>query len=504
MRIWIFTICLITSLSVATAQIPWTPVHDLQLRRTVIDVPEKYAALDLYPGTNDVWLPEGWTANIFFAGQALNKPRFLAWGPDSVLFVANMSRSNVLAFPDKNRDGIADTVIIATKVPGTTSSITFHQDTLYVGSESGITKRWRSSGQGYIYDKSVTIVDKSSHPSQLGGNHRTRTVVVDTVHNKLYLSIGSENNADREPDRATIEEFEFDGSGGRVYATGIRNAVGLVLHPRTGQLWANNNGSDQQGNNIPPEWVDMIRPGGFYGYPFAYHVGNWFPSYSGGYSDLLPLTAADSALTRSMVPPAALITAHSAPMQMVFSHQGMPAPFRSGAFMALRGSWNRTPISGTKLVYLHFDSDQDTIANYVADFCTGFLVDSTNPDSRWARPVGVALAADGSIYLTSDDEKQFILHLKPPVNTSVPDHGSLGRPRLKVSPNPAFDNAVITLSRPIHGSVLIANALGEIVHREPIDGEQTRVSLKAVVPGTYTVIVTGSDGEARASLSVLR
>ena len=82
--------------------------------------------------------------------------------------------------------------------------------------------------------------------------------------------------ADRESTRALIEEFEWDGTGRRTYASGVRNAVGMTLHPRTGKLWANNNGSDRQGNNIPPEWVDIVRDQGFYGYPVAYNHQVWF------------------------------------------------------------------------------------------------------------------------------------------------------------------------------------------------------------------------------------
>ena len=92
----------------------------------------------------------------------------------------------------------------------------------------------------------------------------------------------------------------------------------------------------------------------------------------------------------------------------------MPAPYQGGLFMSLRGSWNRQPISGAKIIYLEFDDDADTIANAVHEFCTGFIQDSNDVDTRWARPVGLAMDREGAVYITSDAEKQFIMKLSPP------------------------------------------------------------------------------------------
>lgn len=503
LRILTLTV-LASTFAISQESIPWTLNKPASLERNTISVDARFNTLGIVPGTHDVWLPDGWKANIFFAGSQLNKPRFLGWGPDSVLFVANMSRNNVLALPDANRDGIADTAIVAASVPAQTSSIFFVRDTMYTGSESGIRKYWRSSGSGLVFDKVVTIVNKSGMSSQLGGNHRTRTVVVDTMHNKLYVSIGSKGNATRDAERALIEEYNLDGSNRSVYATGTRNAVGLMLHPRTGRLWANNNGSDQQGDDIPPEWVDMIRPGGFYGYPFAYHVNNWFNFNSGDYAGLLPITSSDSALAASMVPPAALVTAHSAPMQLVFSHQRMSPAYRTGAFMALRGSWNRSPVSGTKLVYLDFDNDEDTIANYVTDFCTGFLIDSTNSASRWARPVGVALAADGSIYLSSDDLKQFILRLVPPVPSSV-RRPATDRSSLYVYPNPATKTELyVTNPTELTAIVVAVNQVGQSVAQWQIPAGTTPVSIERLSSGVYTLVCTNNGYANQTLLQVIR
>ncbi len=475
--------------SAQTSSIPWTPKASVDLRQVQITVPAKYASLALTPSQHFVRLPDGWTASVFAAGATLNKPRFMAWGPRGTLYVANMNGNNVLALPDANNDGVADTVIIAARGFSLGHDVRFWRDTMFVCQEAGVVKLWRSDTSSLVYDQRVTVIDKAAQSNQTGGGHRTRTLVIDTNAMKLYVSVGSRGNADREPDRGVIEEYSYNGTGRRVFGLGARNAVGMTLHPRTGKLWANNNGSDNQGNNVPPEWVDIVRDGGFYGYPIGYHYRNWFP-FTGDYQDLRPFTKADSLNMERMERPAALVDAHSAPMALVFSEQGMPERYSNGAFMAMRGSWNRTPPSGAKIVFLRFDNDEDTIANEVEDFCTGFIRDTNNAATRWARPVGLALSPDGSVYVSIDDGKQSILKLTPPKTSSVQEVGQSG---IMIQPNPAHD--VVTI---VHGrgsaQIDIVNARGELVHRSQVlDGQtSTRVSTAEWPTGAYYVI--SSDG----------
>lgn len=488
--------CLATSQS-----IPWTPQSAGELKRVVINVPQAFQSLGLVRGTNDVFLPEGWSAQIFFAGQQLGKPRFMAFGPDSVLFVANMNKNNVLALPDKNNDGIADEAIVAANVSAYCHDVRFYRDTMYVCQESGVTKLWRSDPTKYVFDQRQVVIDKGSQTNQTGGNHRTRTLVLDSINRKIYVSVGSRGNADRESDRAVIEQYNWDGSERRVYSNGVRNAVGMALHPRTGKLWANNNGSDLQGNDVPPEWVDIVRDGSFYGYPYAYHTQNFFDLNQSSYADLKPLTAADSANVAKMVSPAALVTAHSAPMALEFSHAGMPDGYRKGAFMALRGSWNRMPLSGSKIVYLDFDDDADTIANVSVDFCRGFLNDSNNQASRWARPVGLALAADGKIYVTSDDLKQFVLLLTPPTSTSV-DEPSSEDLQLRTTIN----EAGIEVELPQHwtsASISMVDLEGRLIQEVQASG-RTRLDPSAISSGVYVITARHNGHLLTSTITIAR
>ncbi|MFN4984550.1 MAG: PQQ-dependent sugar dehydrogenase [Ignavibacteria bacterium] len=494
------TVVLCVLAAQAQSTIPWTPVSKGDLRQASIAVPQRLSSIALNPALHYVRLPDGWTASVFAAGSAFNKPRFMSWGPNGTLFVANMNGNNILALPDADSDGIADTVIVAARGFSLGHDVRFWRDTMFVSQEAGVVKLWRSDTTTMIYDKRVTVIDKAAQPNQTGGGHRTRTLVIDTNAMKLYVSVGSRGNADRESDRACIEQYNYDGTGRRIYASGARNSVGMTLHPRTGKLWANNNGSDNQGNNIPPEWVDIVRDGGFYGYPIGYHYRNWYP-LTGDYQDLKPYTNADSLSMLRMEMPAALVEAHSAPMALVFTEDGVADKYENGAFMALRGSWNRTPPSGAKIVFLRFDSDQDTLANNVEDFCTGFIRDTNSADTRWARPVGLALSKDGSVFVSLDDGKQCILKLTPPKISSV---GANGSSCFELWPNPAQRYFSIRLAEaPLQIQVL--DVQGAVVYSETSSGaavQSLRVPIDGWPVGAYCVAVRTARGMITKTLII--
>lgn len=468
---------------------PWTPMVTGGLRSVSIAVPARYTSENISPTANQINIPDGWTATVFAAGAPLRKLRFLTFGPDSVLYGANMGGNNVLCFPDRDNDGVADEIKVVATGFTDLNNVEFWNDTMYASHKAGIERLTDTDGDG-VYETRVLLFDRQKLPGQNGG-HTTRSLAIDTLRQRFYVTLGSLGNADREPNRALIEEHRLDGTGRRVYADGVRNAVGLTIHPRTGRLWANNNGSDNHGNNIPGEWVDLVRENGFYGYPFAYHHQQFFDFGFNDYKDLLPITAADSTLVRSMRPPAAFITAHSAPMQMRFTPASMPVRYRNGALMVLRGSWNRTPASGSKVVFLEFDNDDDTVANAVHDFCTGFLTDSVKKE-RWARPVGLEIAADGSVYITSDDLKHFILKLTPPAVSSVLETSTNWKTDVSVTPQPASDQ--VTVRWPSATGTIeisVATMQGEIVSRQsaPASDVATGISVRtdALPSGGYTI-----------------
>ena len=488
--------------SVAQGSIPWTPVVDTGLVRTSILVPPQYSSVGLNPEQHYVFLPPGWTVTVFYAGSDLDKPRFLDWGPDSVLYVANMNDDNVLALPDLDRDGVADEAVVAAITSDYCGDVKFIGDTMITAAEDEIVKRWRTQNSGYVFDQQQVLINKRSQANQTGGNHKTRTVVMDTNRRIIFLSVGSRGNADREPDRAVIEAYDWDGSNRRIYARGVRNAVGMTLHPRRGDVWANNNGSDLQGDDVPPEWVDIVREEGFYGYPVGYHMNNWFNFSRPGYGDLLPITPQDSSDMAGMSPPGALVWAHCAPMELEWSHENMPTRWRNGLFMVMRGSWNRSSVSGAKIVYFSFDDDQDTIANEMHEFCTGFIRDSNSADTRWARPVGLALAQDGSVYMTSDDLHEFVLKLTPPEPVSVQER-SQGSLQLHVYPNPARD--AITISSPLpQGFLHVVDVEGRIILQGALAGATTKLDTTMLTPGQYLLQVRSGQRVGSTTFSVAR
>jgi glucose/arabinose dehydrogenase len=193
---------------------------------------------------------------------------------------------------------------------------------------------------------------------------------------------------EQDPRRATVMQYRPDGSGGRIYARGLRNAVGLAWQPGTGLLWATVNGRDFLGDNAPPDALDLIRRGGNYGWPSCW--GNRQPD-----PDVRP---APGYCARTL-PPTVALPAHVASLGLAFSAGSrLPARYRGGLFVAYHGSWNRTRPSGYKLVYFPVRGRRVGPAQ---DVVTGWLTVPTTY-SAWGRPVGVLIAADGSLLLSDD------------------------------------------------------------------------------------------------------
>lgn len=422
--------CLCGQVAAQPGSVNMTPVQNLTLQRVKMEVSAKYTTL-IDTSKTYVNLPKGYQAKLFYVGGLL-KPRSLAFH-NGLLYVSDMSSSagRIRALPDLNNDGYADTSITVASGFSNNHDVLFYKGSMYVTESARVNKLNDTDGNG-VYETRSTFI------SGIGtGGHVTRTLVFDSINGKAYLSIGSSCNVCRESNRAIIEQYNEDGSGKRTYATGVRNAVGMALHPSTNHLWANNNGSDNQGNETPPEWTDIIRENGFYGHPFAYANQVWFDFENGpnDYKNLRPITASDSANVSKMIEPAALIRAHQAPMELCFLNNTFPSQFNKGFLMALRGSWNAPGNHrGYKLVYMDLSNDTDTTVNFVADFCTGFLTDSVNK-TFWGRPVGIALDQKGRIFVSSDEGNNFIFMIYPVPGVGISESKTIES--VWVYPNPA-------------------------------------------------------------------
>jgi glucose/arabinose dehydrogenase len=245
-----------------------------------------------------------------------------------------------------------------------------------------------------------------------GGQHRARTIAVGP-DGMLYIGVGSTCNAcdETNPQNATIQRAALDGSGHTTFATGLRHTIGFGWQPLTGELWGWDNGSDSRGNGTPREELNQIVEGGNYGWPFCFENRRVDPL----------LSEAPEGRTRrdycaATLPPALTYTAHSAPIGFTFyTGAQFPGDYQGDAFLALRGSWNRTPPSGYKVVRVHFDGGSPVS---VENFLTGFELDPAHSRPNgvsyaFARVAGVAVAADGAL-LVSDDANGIIYRVSYP------------------------------------------------------------------------------------------
>ena len=403
-----------------------TPRVDLPLEPVSVIAPAKYSSL--VPDDLSLNLPQGLGARIFAAG--LEGPRFMAFSPEGVLHVANMKaggaaefappnnadvipepagmHGQIVSLPDRDGDGVADASIVVVQNLWWATSLAFYQGDLYVGDRHAV-RRFRDTDGDGVFETELDRVAELAF-SKL---HRTRTIQFDEINDKLYVSVGSTCDICREqdPERGTILEFNADGTGRRIFARGLRNAVGLALHPQTNELWATNNGYDIMGSMLPPESVEIVRDGSFHGWPVAYGYGAWIDFTVFYQNSVLAHTAQDSLDVASMRPPVGLLPAHTAPMAIHFyTGQALPVLFHGAAFVALRAG-RLAPVAGHKVVALFSESDGSNPR--VADFITGFQRDPFDGRSTWGEPTGIAEDSRGNLYVSSDWTTHVILQISP-------------------------------------------------------------------------------------------
>jgi glucose/arabinose dehydrogenase len=260
-----------------------------------------------------------------------------------------------------------------------------------VGVPSGVVRLRDTDGDG-VADQRETIID--DYPT---GGHSTRTVVF-LPDGRMVVSVGSSCNACEEEDerRAAILIYDGpEGGGERVYASGLRNAVGVAVHPQTGELWASNNGRDLMGDNGPPENIYAVRDEVDYGWPYC-HSG-----------DIVDPDLGTDGACEGVGQPVVEMQAHSAPLGIAFyTGQLFPEEYQGDLFIAFHGSWNRSVPTGYKVVRLPFKDGQP--ASAVEDFAMGWLDGQSNNVS--GRPVDVLVGADGALYV-SDDKAGFVYRI---------------------------------------------------------------------------------------------
>jgi glucose/arabinose dehydrogenase len=343
--------------------------------------------------------PAGYSVSHY--ASVLINPRLIRTAPNGDLFVAESQPGQIKVLRSvagAERAEISDVFASGLKRP---FGIAFYPlganpRWVYVGNTDSIVRFPYKNGDLKASGAPETIVAKLPSGGNLpGGGHWTRDIAFSRDGKKMFVSVGSftnVNDPDTDPaekDRATILEFNPDGTGGRVYVSGIRNAVGLAVHPRTGDLWASVNERDGLGDDLVPDYITRVKDGDFFGWPWFYMGGAWDPRHEGKHPELK-----DKVRT-----PDVLVQPHSASLEMVFyTGNQFPSEHRDSAFAALHGSWNRKLRTGYKVIRVPLKNGLSVDGGY-EDFLTGFV---TADGQVWGRPVGVAIGRDGALFVSDD------------------------------------------------------------------------------------------------------
>jgi glucose/arabinose dehydrogenase len=330
--------------------------------------------------------PPGFHISVF--AQEVDGARMMAFSPGGVLLVGESGEGKVVALPDPKHAGKAEREVTVLSGLSEPHGLAFYEGKLYVAENDKVRR--------YDWDESNL---RASNPKKLAdlpgsGGHSTRSLV---FHGgKMYISAGSSCNVciEKDPRRAAVMEFNPDGSGQKIFAKGLRNAVGLAVNPKTDSVWATVNGRDMMGDDMPPDViVDLGKDGGDFGWPYCY--GDRVPDSN--------FTKPGDNRCQNVIPPKVQIQAHSAPLGLAF-YEGseFPAEYRNNIFVAFHGSWNRSVPTGYKVVRVKLD-DKGQPQGGAEDFITGWLSPGETKRGRWmGRPVGIAFGGDGAMYLSDD------------------------------------------------------------------------------------------------------
>jgi glucose/arabinose dehydrogenase len=373
---------------------------------TLADLPQPFATKSVDNGPDIVSRPAnawpqslpGFKVELYATG--LDNPRLIRTAPNGDMFVAESHGGDIRVYRGITRDGKPEKTEVFASGLNLPFGIAFYPlgpnpQWIYVGNTDSVVRFPYHNGDLKATGAAQTIVSDIPGGGHLrGGGHWTRDIAFSADGKTMYVSVGSHSNhddADNNPlewHRADILAYTPEGKDFRIYAYGIRNAVGIAVNPTTGQLWASVNERDTLGNNLVPDYITHIQQGGFYGWPWFYMGGHWDPSLQGKHPEL----------KNKVITPDVLIQPHSASLEMTFytGHQ-FPAKYEGDIFAAEHGSWNKKQRAGYEVVMVPLTDGH--ASGVYEDFLTGFVL----PDGKvWGRPVGVAVAKDGSLMVTDD------------------------------------------------------------------------------------------------------
>ena len=370
-------------------------------RITLADLPEPYATdsaangPEVVPRPAGAWpiAPPGFKVDLYAEG--LTNPRLIRSAPNGDLFVVESGAQDVKVMRGLTPDGKARSVAIFATGLKQPFGLAFYPpgadpQWVYIGNTDSVVRFPYRNGDLQARGPAEVIVPRL--PSRAG--HWTRDVAFTLDGKKMFVSVGSGSNVDdpdvvkREFERADILEYNPDGSGKRIYAYGIRNAVGIAVHPRSGELWASVNERDSLGDNLVPDYITHVQEGGFYGWPWWYMGPHQDPRHAGKHPELK-----DKVIT-----PDVILQPHNASLEMTFyDGKQFPSEYSGDIFAGEHGSWNHSIRTGYEVIRVPM-RDGKAAGEYI-DFLNGFVTPEGNV---WGRPVGVAVAPDGALMVSDD------------------------------------------------------------------------------------------------------
>ena len=359
--------------------------------------------------------PAGFTVSLF--ADSLRNPRNIYIAPNGDIFVSeantemkgvkkigakiigaagsqNLGKSanQVTLLRDTDGDGKPDLREVFLSNLNQPYGMLIMGNSFYVANTDGLWKYDYKLGQTKITTPGKMIV---SLPAGGYNNHWTRNLKANAAGNKIYIAVGSgtnvaEHGLEVEKRRAAVLEVNPDGSGERIYASGLRNPAGIDVQPGTGTLFTVVNERDGLGDDLVPDYLTSVKQGGFYGWPWAYFGKHEDPRLEVKRPDMVAKT----------ITPDLSLGSHTASLGIAFYNgKKFPAKYNGGTFIGQHGSWNRSKIVGYKVGFVPFTNNKPGAK--MEDFLTGFVAD-VEKGEVYGRPVGVAVAKDGSLLVADD------------------------------------------------------------------------------------------------------
>lgn len=367
-----------------------------------------------WPAGKTPQAPTGFTVTEF--ARDLDSPRWIYVGPNGDIFVAEAntepkgvkdavvnavtdknksqrteaSANRITLFRDTNQDGKPDLREVFLTGLNQPFGMLVLGNSFYAANTDGLMQYAYKPGQTKLTSPGKKILDL---PAGGYNNHWTRNLLASPDGQKIFVSVGSGSNVgehgpENEIRRANILQINPDGTGETIYASGLRNPVGLDWQPTTKTLYAAVNERDELGDNLVPDYLTSVKEGAFYGWPYSYYGQHVDPRRKGERPDLVQ---------KAIVPDVPL-GSHTASLGLAFYDKtSFPTHYQNGAFIGQHGSWNRSQLVGYKVVFVPFQNGKPGTPE---DFLTGFLVG--NNKDVYGRPVGVAVLPDGALLVADD------------------------------------------------------------------------------------------------------